>query len=297
MEVYMFNFNACQDLALSEIGNQECASMYSFGPYVRTEYIFHYIVSGKGTVMLNDPGSKDQESLSYHLEVKAGEGFLIGPHTKHMYIADEHHPWHYIWVVFRGLSVPSYLRACGLTKRTPVFYPKEYSEAVSQEILMPLKQILSSPKSSKAFVIGHFHLFFDKLIENSIVDSIHSSTDISISNLYITEATKFIANRYPYIKSLDEIAEYCNITRSHLARLFKQLMNTSLQEYLIEYRLGKAKDLLVNTNLAIYQIASQVGYEEPLSFNKAFKRRMNMSPKEWRIQCRAKLTNDPIDAN
>ncbi len=42
-------------------------------------------------------------------EVRAGEGFLIEPHTKHIYNADLNDPWHYIWVVFSGASAPHLL--------------------------------------------------------------------------------------------------------------------------------------------------------------------------------------------
>ena len=123
MVVYLFNFNTCQDLALLEIGDQQCSPLYAFGPNIRNEYIFHYVVSGKGVVMLQPSGEKGQNILSETIEVKAGEGFLIEPHTAHMYRADENDPWHYIWIVFTGLSVPSYLRACGLTRNNPVFSP------------------------------------------------------------------------------------------------------------------------------------------------------------------------------
>ena len=107
MVVYLFNFNTCQDLALLEIGDQQCSPLYAFGPNIRNEYIFHYVVSGKGVVMLQPSGEKGQNILSETIEVKAGEGFLIEPHTAHMYRADENDPWHYIWIVFTGLSEAS----------------------------------------------------------------------------------------------------------------------------------------------------------------------------------------------
>ena len=56
MVVYLFNFNTCQDLALLEIGDQQCSPLYAFGPNIRNEYIFHYVVSGKGVVMLQPSG-------------------------------------------------------------------------------------------------------------------------------------------------------------------------------------------------------------------------------------------------
>ena len=99
--------------------------------------------------MLQPSGEKGQNILSETIEVKAGEGFLLEPHTAHMYRADENDPWHYIWIVFTGLSVPSYLRACGLTRNNPVFYPQSYAHAVSSRVREPLRQILGRPDASK----------------------------------------------------------------------------------------------------------------------------------------------------
>lgn len=293
MVVYLFNFNTCQDLALLEIGDQQCSPLYAFGPNIRNEYIFHYVVSGKGVVMLQPSGEKGQNILSETIEVKAGEGFLIEPHTAHMYRADENDPWHYIWIVFTGLSVPSYLRACGLTRNNPVFYPQSYAHAVSSRVREPLRQILGHPAASKAFIIGQLHLFFDGLMENTAVQSKNVTTDINIANVYIAEAMRYIESRYADIRSLDEIAGFCNVTRSHLARLFRSTLHVTLQEYLINYRMDKAKELLVNTNLPIYQIAQQVGYEGALQFNKAFKNRMQVPPRTWRLQNRLRLSGDP----
>ena len=39
MVVYLFNFNTCQDLALLEIGDQQCSPLYAFGPNICNEYI------------------------------------------------------------------------------------------------------------------------------------------------------------------------------------------------------------------------------------------------------------------
>ena len=50
MACYVFNFNL-HDLNLVEIGKQKCTPLYSFGPFIRNEYIFHYVISGKGSVL------------------------------------------------------------------------------------------------------------------------------------------------------------------------------------------------------------------------------------------------------
>ena len=86
------------------------------------------------------------------------------------------------------------------------------------------------------------------------------------------------------IRSLDEISNYCNVSRSHLTKLFRANLHMSLQEYLIQFRINKSLDLLASTNLPVYQIAYHVGYENELNFLRAFKKQMGISPSTWRKQ-------------
>lgn len=287
MESYIFNFSDYQDLNLLEIGDQQCTPLYSFGPYIRNEYIFHYVLSGKGYISYAPSTCSDNKILtdiSGSIEINAGEGFLFEPHSKHIYHADEKEPWHYIWILFKGLSVPQYLRACGLNHGSPVYRPKDYSAQTTTSIKEHLSAILQHPHASKAYIIGHLHLFFDTLIKNAAGSIKSGHADIRIADLYISEAVRYIGAEYAAIRSLDEISSYCNVSRSHLTKLFRANLHMSLQEYLIQFRINKSLDLLASTNLPVYQIAYHVGYENELNFLRAFKKQMGMSPSTWRKQ-------------
>lgn len=295
MSAYIFNFNEYQDLALIEIGRQKCTPLYSFGPFIRNEYIFHYILSGKGYCSYGhlSPSAShigrniEPEGGPPEFEIKAGEGFLLEPHTKHLYYADETDPWHYIWVVFRGLSVPQYLRDCGLSKTNAVYRPKDYSNQTAQKIRFHLLSILENPNSESSFIIGHFLLFFSELIKNSACHNMlipPPGKNDTLSNYYLTQAIRYINGNYPNIRSLDEIARFCNISRSHLGRIFRENLHTSLQGYLVQYRLSKTRDLLSNTRLPISEIAIRVGYQNELNLLRAFKKAYGVSPNSWRNQ-------------
>ena len=58
-----------EDLRLTDCGRQDCSDLHAWGPGIRTCYIIHYIIRGRGTL--------EYEGKSYHL--KAGESFLICP--------------------------------------------------------------------------------------------------------------------------------------------------------------------------------------------------------------------------
>lgn len=273
MANYVFNFNECQDLTLVEIGSQKCDPLYSFGPFIRNEYIFHYIISGKGYVT--------NYRTANPLEIKAGEGFLIEPNCKHIYNADEKNPWHYIWIVFKGLTVHQYITSCGLSKDQPVYYPKSYDTQTAQKIKEHLFAILDSPHQTKPYILGHLHLFFDALILNASIQNMHT-VNSPLSNIYLTEAVRYIRFHYKDISSVEEISEFCNVSRSHLTRLFKEYLHVSLQDYLIQYRLGKAQELLMNSDDSISEIAYQVGYQNETNFLRAFKKKCNVTPSQWR---------------
>lgn len=81
---------------------------------------------------------------------------------------------------------------------------------------------------------------------------------------------------------IDDIAESVGISRSYLSGTFKKEFEMSPQEYLVNLRLGHAAHMLENTSEPINIVALESGYGDSLSFSKAFKRKYNISPKEFR---------------
>lgn len=285
---YVFNFTL-NDLTLTEIGNQKCTPLYSFGPFIRNEYIFHYVISGKGYCSIgNDsldssakkPTQPFASSPTY--EIKAGQGFLIEPHTKHIYNADLNDPWHYMWVVFKGAAAPRLLRACGFSKDNIVYQPKDTTIQTSQSIRQPLNNILEHPDGSESFIMGNFYLFMDQLASHAKNPILTEPNKGFFREHYINLACQYIALHYSSIRSLDEVAAYCNISQSHLTRLFREGLHMSLQEYLITTRLNHARELLITTHQSISEISWAVGYPNELNLLRAFKSHYGISPKEFR---------------
>ena len=87
------------DLCMYQFGYEQCDPGHSFGPATRNHYLFHYVLSGTGTLMANN--SKG-ETRTY--SVKSGQGFMIFPGQINTYIADEQLPWKYMWIEFDGIT-------------------------------------------------------------------------------------------------------------------------------------------------------------------------------------------------
>lgn len=93
---------------------------------------------------------------------------------------------------------------------------------------------------------------------------------------------KYIENHYMDKITLAEIASEVGLSQSHFMKYFKNTMGTSFIEYLNAYRLTMASRLLISSDSSILAIASEVGYENLSYFNRTFKKRFHMTPREYR---------------
>lgn len=82
--------------------------------------------------------------------------------------------------------------------------------------------------------------------------------------------------------SLTRLAERVYLTPFYLSRLFKQKTGKSITDYILEVRINKAKQLLSETPLKIYEISMRVGYESSAYFTKFFKKITQLTPQEFR---------------
>lgn len=98
----------------------------------------------------------------------------------------------------------------------------------------------------------------------------------------IRKCLAFINENYQKNLSLKEIADYVDVNMSYLSTLFKQEMNVNISSYINEYRIGKAKELIRDSNLHMYEIAMQVGFDNPYYFSKVFKESVGMTCMEYR---------------
>ena len=100
--------------------------------------------------------------------------------------------------------------------------------------------------------------------------------------IYISEALQFIEMNYSGKVTVDMIANYVGLNRSYLNSIFKEDMGKTLQQYLMEFRILKACELLENEELSIGDVSRSVGYVDQLLFSKVFKRLQGITPSEYR---------------
>lgn len=268
------------DLSLYQYGWEQCEPLHSYGPYIRNHYLFHYVISGSGTLQATD--SKGQ-TVTYH--IKSGEGFLIFPKQVTTYFADEHHPWEYTWLEFDGLRVKEALELAGLSMDHPVYHSN--ARDLSAELRNEMLYISHHPDLPALHLIGHLYLFLDYLTRSCASRTMVQSG--KLQDYYVREALTFVEQNFQNNISVEDIAAFCNLNRSYFGKIFRNAIGKSPQEFLISYRMTKAAELLKLTQLSIKDISNAVGYPSQLHFSRAFKNVYGLSPREWRSEHKAVL--------
>jgi len=100
----------------------------------------------------------------------------------------------------------------------------------------------------------------------------------------IERMLNYMAEHYMEDIQVGEIADYGHVSTRECYRAFRTVLDSSPTEYLHQYRLKKAADLLVTSNLKIFDIAGKCGYNQPGYFATRFKKAYGCSPKEYRRQ-------------
>ena len=260
------------DLSLYQYGMEQCPPAYSFGPATRNHYLFHYVLSGTGSLMAND-----SRGISHEYQIRSGEGFMIFPRQINTYIADPKLPWEYIWIEFDGMRAREIIETSGLSPDHPVYHAsyKDLRENMKDEMLY----IAEHHDASPFHLMGHLYLFIDYLSRSS---SSQMTTSGRVRDFYIKEALNYIEQNFQNDISVENIASFCGLNRTYFGRICKETVGKSPQQFILSYRMAKAAELLKLTQLSISDIGNAVGYPNQLHFSRAFKNVYGVSPREWR---------------
>ena len=109
----------------------------------------------------------------------------------------------------------------------------------------------------------------------------------ALSDRYIGKALQRLHQASDKPWSLEALAAEVGMSRAGLAKRFKDLVGQTMFSYLTTLRMQQASDLLTDSDLPLYAVAQQVGYESDLAFTRTFKKVVGMSPTAFRKKDRS----------
>jgi AraC family transcriptional regulator len=110
----------------------------------------------------------------------------------------------------------------------------------------------------------------------------------------LRRAKEMICSRLGQAVPLAELARAVNVSPGHFVRAFKQSTGQPPHRWLVEQRIEKAKQLLVNTSLSLAEIALACGFSDQSHFARAFSRAMHTSPSAWRRYLRSNASTQLV---
>ncbi|GAA3403412.1 AraC family transcriptional regulator [Paenibacillus hodogayensis] len=234
----------------------------------RVDFLLSYLHSGFMKVRI---ANREQK-------IEAGTVFISKPYERQYYAKTGNEPTGSYWVHFTGYGVTDLLIKAGLWQES-IFVtgvnpeiPQLFARIIEEETekLPSFEHISATLLQELVYTVSRKLSIHEKVKHMDPRElGLHASFDLLHKN-------------YARKLTVQELASRAGLSLSRYSSLFKQYTGLSPQQYLIQYRFQKAKDLMRHTHLNIRQIASLVGFDDQLYFSRLFKKYEHLSPIEYR---------------
>lgn len=107
------------------------------------------------------------------------------------------------------------------------------------------------------------------------------SRKVTYKEHVITNVKKYIQSHIEERLTLNDVAGIFGLSPNYLSVLFKKTCDTGFSEYITQMKVSKAKTMLLEQDMKIYEVANQLGFESAFYFSKVFKKVEGMSPREY----------------
>ncbi|XZK30725.1 AraC family transcriptional regulator [Clostridium perfringens] len=257
------------EMNVDECGIEQGIPGLGYNYEVLKNAVIHYVTKGYGTFKFN--------GKVYNL--KQGDIFILLKGMQVEYVASIDDPWEYYWIGFSGSNANEYLNRTSITDSCVANC--EENSKIPQIILnmCEISKTYNPSRSDDILLLKELYSLLYALIEEFPKPFEYKDKEL---HTYIQDALNFINSNYMHSITVQEIADYVNLSRSYLYKMFIKNLGISPQRYLINLRMYKATLLLKGTKLPIGEVASSVGYSDSLLFSKTFSKHFSISPLNYR---------------
>lgn len=261
-------------------------------PDQRGRGIWHYHPEYELTLTLKSKGNR---FIGYNIEPYQELDFvLVGPNIPHCWTTDE--PTEQLVINFNhDLLVSPFTQISEWSLIHKMLNQSKLGIKFSEKTAEMAKSLML--KIGKTSGFESLHLLFEllNLLSHDPKKEMLTFHDYKIKDHI--GASNRIETIYSYIHkhykedsiSVAELSEKLNLTKSSLARFVKRITRKSFTDLVIEARLNEACRLLSETDLTIAELSFKSGFNNLSNFNRAFKKKLQMTPKAFRQMYRSDL--------
>lgn len=240
---------------VSEWGHTKLLTSRVVGPYRFMDYLLHFNL--KGTTQYIGETALE------------GQAFFIPKNTKYTFTTSDEYD-HY-WFAFSGSRAQSFLKYFGIDPDKGSIIDvgnSEFYSSYSEAAFLKCSETNSEEIAMSA-------LFSLLSLCKKTVSRTKKAPDIEF-------AAEIMENNYYKDLRIEDIASAVQLEKKYFARKFRNHFGVPPLDYLTDIRIKKSCELLRNGDCMIKETAFLCGYNSSLAFNVAFKRKMGMSPLQYR---------------
>ena len=233
-----------------------------------TGYYLVFISQGEGIFDSEFTGTRN---------IFAGTCFLLFPGVWHRY-KPNNSGWEEYWVGFKG-SYPDSMMSRFFTAEQPFIQvgPNEMLLALFQKLI----QTIQAAPAGYHQIISGITLQILGLVQ---AIASHEKLSFDPTERLINKAKFLLQESLESLVNMELLAKQLPMGYSKFRKAFKAITGQSPNQYHLNLKLNKAKDLLLSTMLSVNEIAYQTGFESAFYFSRVFKNKNGISPKMFRMK-------------
>ena len=246
---------------------------------VLPEFSIIYITRGEGFFKSKATGKK---------QIKEGTVLLLFPGIWHTYAPDFRTGWKEYWVSFDGIQPQKFMQHKILSPGKPV-----WEIGFNETLLQLYHQILELMEEE---TIGYREIIAS--LTYQIIAQVHTAErhrqfgGKEIETV-IKKAKIYMVENIDKPVDFEQLVVELHVGYSWFRRMFRHYTGLAPGQYFLQLKLNKAKKLLSETMLPVNQISLLVGFESQYYFSKCFKKKIGVSPLQWRQFSRGELSFIP----
>lgn len=232
----------------------------------KESYLLFYTLRGAGLI----------EQGGSHVVLQAGQALLLNCRTPQSYCtAPGESRWHHYWVHLDGTGVAAMEPLLSPAKKlTPVQLTGARMQEVFEIVLAQMERGTVDSMVQTGFALHEMLA----LCMQSMLAQAETATNRQI----VLQAAEKLRKDYRKEISLSDLLAEAHMSKSYFLRLFRKYMGTTPYNYLVNFRITQAKELLVLTDHSISEIAWESGFGDASNFSTRFAKATGQSPMQYR---------------
>ena len=229
----------------------------------KDSYLLFYTFGGAGFVRQNKRTVTVRHGQMLLMDCRTPQAYGTSPTSDH---------WHHLWAHVEGVGVEATAKRLGL----PVLTPVSVSGSRTRPHFDTIIERLETEGIESGEIVG---MAVHSLLSGMLIAKSRTGTP---SDSPVVLAKNYVADHFAEPISVEDLAGAAAVSTSYLTKLFRQQMGTSPHDFLLRYRITQAKQLLMETDLPIGEIARKVGFTSESNFSYRFSKMCSTTPRAYR---------------